>query len=118
VKQVIVLRRDLNMRLGKAVAQGAHASMMWLLGDADALGVANDLAAWARTGMTKICVRADSEMQLLELHKKAVELGLRSYYVVDAGRTEFHGEPTFTALAVGPGPEELVDQVTGGLKLL
>ena len=27
VKQVIVLRKDLNMRKGKMVAQGAHASM-------------------------------------------------------------------------------------------
>jgi peptidyl-tRNA hydrolase len=27
-KQVIVLRKDLNMRKGKMVAQGAHASML------------------------------------------------------------------------------------------
>jgi PTH2 family peptidyl-tRNA hydrolase len=27
VKQVIVMRKDLNMRKGKMVAQGAHASM-------------------------------------------------------------------------------------------
>lgn len=30
VKQVIVIRRDLRMRRGKEVAQGAHASMAWL----------------------------------------------------------------------------------------
>ena len=33
-KQVIVLRKDLNMRKGKMVAQGAHASMAALLGTA------------------------------------------------------------------------------------
>lgn len=27
VKQVIVIRKDLNMRKGKMIAQGAHASM-------------------------------------------------------------------------------------------
>ena len=30
-KQVIVLRKDLNMRKGKMVAQGAHASMKAIL---------------------------------------------------------------------------------------
>lgn len=31
VKQVIVMRKDLNMRRGKQIAQGAHASMAALL---------------------------------------------------------------------------------------
>jgi len=30
IKQVIVIRRDLKMRRGKEIAQGAHASMMFL----------------------------------------------------------------------------------------
>ncbi len=30
MKQVIVIRRDLKMRRGKEIAQGAHASMAWL----------------------------------------------------------------------------------------
>jgi PTH2 family peptidyl-tRNA hydrolase len=29
-KQVIVMRRDLGMWRGKEIAQGAHASMIWL----------------------------------------------------------------------------------------
>jgi peptidyl-tRNA hydrolase len=33
-KQVIVLRKDLNMRKGKMVAQGAHASMRAILNGA------------------------------------------------------------------------------------
>ena len=30
IKQVIVIRKDLKMRRGKEIAQGAHASMAWL----------------------------------------------------------------------------------------
>jgi PTH2 family peptidyl-tRNA hydrolase len=30
IKQVIVIRRDLRMRRGKEIAQGAHASTAWL----------------------------------------------------------------------------------------
>ena len=31
IKQVIVMRTDLNMRKGKMIAQGAHASMMFIV---------------------------------------------------------------------------------------
>jgi PTH2 family peptidyl-tRNA hydrolase len=30
IKQVIVIRKDLKMRRGKEIAQGAHAAMAWL----------------------------------------------------------------------------------------
>jgi PTH2 family peptidyl-tRNA hydrolase len=36
-KQVIILRKDLNMRKGKMVAQGAHASMRAILNGAHLL---------------------------------------------------------------------------------
>lgn len=40
-KQVIVMRKDLNMRKGKMIAQGAHASLKVFLdrGGLDAAGV-------------------------------------------------------------------------------
>lgn len=46
VKQVIVMRKDLNMRRGKEISQGAHASSMWLVNR-----VSNTQQAVVSTGM-------------------------------------------------------------------
>jgi peptidyl-tRNA hydrolase, PTH2 family len=118
VKQVIVMRNDLNMRKGKMIAQGAHASIMFLA--ASCLlntGVHDDAVPWLCQGMTKICVRVDSEAELLDIQKKATEAGLVVNPIVDAGLTEFAG-PTFTCLAIGPNKADAIDAVTGHLKLL
>ena len=37
--------------------------------------------------------------------------------IIDLGKTEFNGEPTKTCLAIGPNKTELIDSITGHLKL-
>ena len=69
-KQVIVIRKDLNMRKGKMVAQGAHASMAAILKLARRQG--SDLIIpldariepWLTGRFTKICVSVNSEAEL------------------------------------------------------
>jgi PTH2 family peptidyl-tRNA hydrolase len=120
-KQVIVVRNDLNMRRGKMIAQGAHASIMFLihrLCDAEAGAKDHAIQEWVNNGMTKICVRADSEVELLEIAQKAEQAGLTVHVITDAGHTEFAGVPTKTCLAIGPDEEDNIDTVTGNLKLL
>jgi PTH2 family peptidyl-tRNA hydrolase len=129
MKQVIVMRADLNMRKGKMIAQGAHAALGCLLGDdisVESLGVISVPTAvrvpvavrdWIVSGMKKICVRADSEEELLALHAEARDAGLMSFLVTDAGHTEFNG-PTNTCIAIGPGDDVAIDRITGHLKLL
>ena len=75
-------------------------------------------AAWYQEMQTKITVYVESEQELLALHEKAKSLGLPNHLVKDAGLTEFKGELTYTALAVGPDDAELIDKITGGLPLL
>ncbi len=119
-KQVIVMRRDLGMRRGKEIAQGSHASMIWLALRIRQPGYAfNDAESqWLNGSFTKVCVRADSEEELLGVVQKAREAGVMAYVCVDAGRTEFHGVPTPTCCAVGPDFPERIDPITGHLKLL
>lgn len=129
LKQVIVMRNDLEMRKGKMIAQGAHASMIFLIknmrmdGDNKAVGLGTIALSkkemdWVQGIFTKICVRVDSEEELLDIHHAALDAGLVSNLVTDAGITEFHGLPTHTCCAIGPDDVEKVDLITGGLKLL
>lgn len=123
-KQVIVLRKDLNMRKGKMVAQGAHASMGAILGlakrDGDSLVVPLDarIEPWLMGRFKKICVSVNSEAELLALYAKAKEAGVVCSLIQDSGLTEFAGVPTYTAVAIGPDRSDVVDAFTGGLPLL
>ncbi|HEX8113164.1 MAG TPA: aminoacyl-tRNA hydrolase [Kofleriaceae bacterium] len=123
-KQVIVMRKDLGMRKGKMIAQGAHASLKVLL-DAGAieqgaftLPLDAALTEWLGGRFTKICVSVDSEAALDAVIERARAAGVPCALVVDAGHTEFHGVPTKTCCAVGPAWSDAVDAITGGLPLL
>ena len=75
------------------------------------------LSAWFEAGVAKVCVYVDSEEELLELAARAKEQGFVCALVRDAGLTEFHGEPTFTCLALEPLLPEQVDPLTRDLPL-
>lgn len=124
-KQVIVMRKDLGMRKGKMIAQGAHASMAVLLDrgdmhdDAFRIELTPAMHTWIVTGrFTKVCVSVNSEAALDAVVTKAREAGVPCALIVDAGKTEFHGVPTKTCCAVGPAWTDEVDAITGELPLL
>ncbi|WP_435335427.1 peptidyl-tRNA hydrolase Pth2 [Haloarchaeobius sp. TZWWS8] len=112
MKQAIVARMDIGMGKGKLAAQVAHASLS-AYEDADR----KTRNEWKGSGQKKVVLKANSERELFELADKAEREGLPNAIIRDAGHTQL--EPgTVTALAVGPGDEELVDRVTGDLSLL
>lgn len=118
IKQVIVVRRDLKMRRGKEVAQGAHASGAILEQVAfEGKSPSSQLIQWLNTGKTKITVRVDSEQELLQVYQKALQLRLDVNLITDSGKTEFNGVPTKTCLAIGPDNADKIDLVTGHLPL-
>jgi PTH2 family peptidyl-tRNA hydrolase len=123
-KQVIVMRHDLKMRRGKQIAQGAHASMAFItkkLLSRPEMGISDFSVVeqtWIRESFAKVCVRCNSEEELMDIHDKAVAAGLEVHLITDSGRTEFHGQPTRTCLAIGPDVSSKIDTITGKLELL
>ena len=126
IKQVILIRKDLKMRRGKEIAQGSHAAMEFLINqlrdslrnNTDHLIKLNAMEArWIMEGTAKVCLRVNSEKELVDHYEKAKSLGLNSFLIKDSGRTEFGGVPTLTACAIGPDEVEIIDKITSDLKL-
>ena len=126
-KQVIVIRRDLRMRRGKEIAQGAHAATAWLAdrvlqnmmpnGSVAHLVLSSAEQAWLQSSFRKVTVKVNSEDELMAVYQEALDAGLEVHLITDRGLTEFGGIPTRTCLAVGPDYDDLIDPVTGGLEL-
>ena len=121
IRQILVIRKDLNMRKGKMIAQGAHASMMFLTKRLRASSVVTLLPEeeeWINGSFTKVCVSVNSESELRELISKAQFSNVLVNEVIDSGKTEFNGVPTLTCAAFGPDKKEKLDPITGHLPLL
>lgn len=131
VKQVIVIRRDLKMRRGKEIAQGAHASTAWIANRiisrisirlapgtrSSTVPITEVEHQWLTTGTRKICCIVNTEEELLALVEQARAAGVNCDLIQDAGTTEFGGVPTYTAAAFGPDTDENLDPLTGDLTL-
>ncbi len=114
-KQVIVIRADLNMSVGKIAAQASHAA---ILSAEKARRIKPEWwSSWFTEGQRKIVLKVNSEDALLSVKGKAEALGLPIGLVTDMGLTELK-PGTLTALGIGPAPSNLIDRVTGNLPLL
>ena len=112
MKQVIVVNKALKLPKGKLAAQVAHGSVGAFLETHP-----DDQQAWIDEGMPKIVLSAPGEEDLLRLEEAARERGLPACLIEDAGRTVVP-EGTITCLGLGPAPDDLLDALTGDLKLL
>lgn len=120
-KQVIIIRKDLKCRRGKEISQGAHASMSFLtrriVSNPAQIALSAPEVHWLLNSFRKITCCVNSEEELLEIHKMALDAGLESHLITDNGLTEFNGIPTNTAVAIGPDWEDRINPVTQNLKL-
>lgn len=109
------------MRRGKEIAQGAHASIMWL---SERLArflykpyFSDEEMEWLSGTFTKVTLQVDSEEALLDVFNRARAKGLISCLVTDSGKIEFDGIPTKTCCAIGPHEAAKIDEITKDLKL-
>ncbi|CAN6711576.1 unnamed protein product [Malus baccata var. baccata] len=93
-KMVLVVRNDLKMGKGKIAAQ----------------------CRWEMCAQPKVVVKIESEEDMLVLQERAKSLNLPTHITIDAGRTQI--APNSRTVMAILGPVEVVDAVTGGLKLL
>jgi peptidyl-tRNA hydrolase, PTH2 family len=135
-KQVIILRKDLNMRKGKMIAQGGHASIGVIfnymtpnyknpgemtreftlkLPDGP---TGEFMYQWMTGIFKKVVVGVDTLNELVDAYNQAKIAGIPCSIIEDAGLTEFGGNVTITAVAIGPDDPEKIDKITGKFSLL
>lgn len=111
-KQVIVVNKSLGMSQGKLAAQVAHASILSMFEASEGI-----VCGWLDNSYPKIVLQVETTQDLFDLQEKANELKLPSALVIDEGRTEL-SNGSITCLGIGPATKELIDEVTGKLRLL
>ena len=111
-KQVILVREDLKLPVGKASSQVAHASV-----DATLKSDKKIVELWKKEGGKKIVLKVKDEKELFNYKQLAEDIGLKTALITDAGRTVLQ-PGTITCLGIGPDLAEKIDKVTGKLKMM
>lgn len=122
MKQILILRtkypNNNGIRKGKLIAQGAHASVSAVFDGLNKTETRKYVEDWFEYGQAKIAVYVQHEEELIELWHKIQATGLPCSLIRDAGKTEFGGVPTITAVGFGPAPNDIIDSITRHLPLL
>lgn len=110
LKQVIVVRSDLKLDKGKLAGQVAHAAV-------SAAEKSKWKKDWMAVGQKKSVLKCADLAELLSIYEQAKRAGLPVELISDAGKTQIPAGTT-TCVGIGPAPEDLIDKITGSLKLL
>jgi PTH2 family peptidyl-tRNA hydrolase len=115
IKQVVIVRADLDMGKGKIGAQIGHAVILsYLEAERKDERITKE---WLSSGQKKIVLKVTDEEALIKLYKAFQFKRIPCAIVNDAGLTQLPPGTT-TALGVGPWKSGELDFITGKLKLL
>jgi peptidyl-tRNA hydrolase, PTH2 family len=115
IKQVILVRNDLDMGKGKMAAQCCHASVMSYL---EAVRANKELVnEWLQEGQKKIVLKVPDDKVIKKLYEAFKFKKIPCALVNDAGLTQLPSG-TITTLGVGPWKKTDIDFFTSALKLL
>ncbi|KAI4840656.1 peptidyl-tRNA hydrolase 2 [Plasmodium brasilianum] len=126
-KMVFCVRTDIKMNKGKICSQCCHACLSvyekmlkrknQLKNSGNSQSALTYFDVWKKTGQKKIVLKISSAEEMYEIERKAKMKNLITSIIIDAGRTQI--EPnTETVIAIEPVPDEVVNDITGQLKLL
>ncbi len=113
-KMVLVFRKDLKLSRGKLAVQAGHASVMCAL---KSKKLSKHFKKWQEEGQKKVAVYCDDVEHMEFLKEMTKKRNIVAIEVTDAGLTEV-APGTKTCLGIGPGPEEIIDEITGNLSLM
>ncbi len=113
-----LVRTDLGMEPGKIASQAGHAYLgAFIHADKDTQ-LEYHFEFPASPG-TKVCLAVKNLAHLLRAKEEAEAAGVPVYLVTDSGCTNFfNGEPTVTALGIGPATKEQVKHITKRFQLM
>ena len=112
------MRTDLGMDSGKIASQAGHAYLGAFI------NANSDLqkeyhAEFPQSPGTKVCLTAKNLNYLLRAKEEAEAAGIPAYLVTDSGCANFfNGEPTVTALGLGPSTKNEIGKITKKFQLL
>ena len=111
-KQVILIRKDIKMGVGKIAAQASHASIYSVMMSDEKI-----VDEWLNEGMRKIVLKVDSQEELINLEKILEENNIKSLIVMDAGNTQIPAH-TITAMGIEILESDKIDKFISKYKLL
>lgn len=116
-KMVIIVRKDLNMSIGKTAAQAVHAGVELsdrLFTNITLYGVYRN---WDVEGARVVVLGVDNPEELDLIYRQCQDVGLNVVKYADGGITEV-APGTVTVLGIGPDLATKIDPITAGLNPL
>lgn len=122
-KQAIIVRKDLGLRKGKFAALVARASMKFIVDNNESerkdelyVKLSNEEVNWLASAIPVIFV-VDSQLDLENLIFQAKMAGVNVHTIFSNADSKVE-EKTILCTAIGPDEDEIINQLTKGLKSL